>query len=145
MVKIKCDINQQYFENSWPPFCQIWIIFTHLKLWIASSDGWDTRVVGVWLVTLHTVHSVMNAERDLRIEKRCKSCSLECDMGKYSTRSMNEVWAFRRTSYSLNMCCIFPYRTKNEQRLYLLTRSSRTWHTYHNCAESTARVRYGVS
>ena len=25
------------FQNRWPPFCQIWIIFTHLKLWIASS------------------------------------------------------------------------------------------------------------
>ena len=25
------------FENSWPPFCQIWISFTHLKLWIASA------------------------------------------------------------------------------------------------------------
>ena len=25
------------FENSWPPFCQIWIIFTHLKLWIVSA------------------------------------------------------------------------------------------------------------
>ena len=25
------------FENGWPPFCQIWIIFTHLKLWIASA------------------------------------------------------------------------------------------------------------
>ena len=25
------------FENSWPLFCQIWIIFTHLKLWIASA------------------------------------------------------------------------------------------------------------
>ena len=25
------------FENSWPPLCQIWIIFTHLKLWIASA------------------------------------------------------------------------------------------------------------
>ena len=25
------------FEKSWPPFCQIWIIFTHLKLWIASA------------------------------------------------------------------------------------------------------------
>ena len=24
------------FENSWHPFCQIWIIFTHLKLWITS-------------------------------------------------------------------------------------------------------------
>ena len=25
------------FENSWPLFCQIRIIFTHLKLWIASA------------------------------------------------------------------------------------------------------------
>ena len=25
------------FEKSCPPFCQIWIIFTHLKLWIASA------------------------------------------------------------------------------------------------------------
>ena len=30
----------------------------------------------------------------------CKQCSFECDMGKYSTRSMNKV-------YLLNMCCIF--------------------------------------
>ena len=25
------------FEKSWPPFCQIWLIFTHLKLWIVSA------------------------------------------------------------------------------------------------------------
>ena len=25
------------FEKSWPAFCRIWIIFTHLKLWIASA------------------------------------------------------------------------------------------------------------
>ena len=25
------------FENSWPPFWQIWIIFAHLMLWIASA------------------------------------------------------------------------------------------------------------
>ena len=34
MVKIKCDIN---FEKIWLPFCQIWIIFTYLRLWIASA------------------------------------------------------------------------------------------------------------
>ena len=60
--------------------------------------------------------------------KICKRCSLECDMGKYSTRSMNKVWAFRRTPCSLNMCCIFTYGTKNGQSLYFLTRSSHTWH-----------------
>ena len=35
-----------------------------------------------------------------------KRWSFECDMGKYSTRSINKVWAFRRTPYSLDMCCI---------------------------------------
>ena len=25
------------FKICWPPFCQIWISFTHLKLWIASA------------------------------------------------------------------------------------------------------------
>ena len=34
---------------------------------------------------------------------------------------------WRRTPYSLNMCHIFTYRTKNEQRLYFLTRSSHTY------------------
>ena len=37
MLKIKCDINQQDLKKSWPSFFQIWIIFTHLKLWIASA------------------------------------------------------------------------------------------------------------
>ena len=61
----------------------------------------------------------------------CKRCSFECDMGKYNTSPMNKVWAFRRTPYSLDMCCIFPYLTRNEQRLYFLARSSHTWHNYH--------------
>ena len=36
-VKDKIWHQSARFENSWPPFCQIWIIFTHLKLWIASA------------------------------------------------------------------------------------------------------------
>ena len=36
-VKDKMCHQSAIFENSWPPFCQIWIIFTHLKLWIASA------------------------------------------------------------------------------------------------------------
>ena len=43
---------------------------------------------------------------------------------------MNNVWAFRRTSYSLDMCCSFQYRTENEQRLHFPTRSSHTWHNH---------------
>ena len=44
--------------------------------------------------------------------KICKRCSFECGIGKYSTRPRNKVWAFRQTPYSLDMCCIFQYRTK---------------------------------
>ena len=36
---------------------------------------------------------------------------------------------FRRTPHSTNMCCMFPYCTKHEQRLYILTRWSHTCHT----------------
>ena len=56
-------------------------------------------------------------------EKICKRCSYERDMGKYSTRPVNKVGAFRRTPYSLNGCCISLYCTKNEQPLYFFTRS----------------------
>ena len=30
-LKIKWDIDPARFETNWPPFCQIWIIFTHLE------------------------------------------------------------------------------------------------------------------
>ena len=36
-VKDKMWHQSARFEKSWPTFCQIWIIFTHLKLWIASA------------------------------------------------------------------------------------------------------------
>ena len=36
-MKDKIWHQSAIFENSWPPFCQIWIIFTHLKVWIASA------------------------------------------------------------------------------------------------------------
>ena len=34
----------------------------------------------------------------------CKRCSFECDMGKYSTRPMNKVRAFRR-----KFCVVFSH------------------------------------
>ena len=33
------------FKNRWPPCCQIWIIFTHLILWIASA-GHNCKCIG---------------------------------------------------------------------------------------------------
>ena len=49
---------------------------------------------------------------ELKINKMCKRCSFECDMGKYSSRSMNKVFVKRLTPSLLNMCCIFAYRIK---------------------------------
>ena len=66
----------------------------------------------------------------------CKQCSFECDIGKNSTRLINKVRVFRRTPYSLNMCCMFPYCAKNEQRLYFLTRSRHTWHFAKYCSSN---------
>ena len=37
MLKKKMWHQPARCEKSRPPFCQIWIIFTHLKLWIASA------------------------------------------------------------------------------------------------------------
>ena len=37
MLKIICDNKSAGIEKSWPSFWQIWIFFTHLKLWIASE------------------------------------------------------------------------------------------------------------
>ena len=31
------------FEKSWPPFHQIWIIFTHLKLWIVDASAMNSN------------------------------------------------------------------------------------------------------
>ena len=77
----------------------------------------------------------VNAKPDLHrkvpVYSISKWCSFGCDVGKYSTCPMNKMWAFRRTPYSLDICCIFQYRTKNEQLLYFLTRSSHTWYTQH--------------
>ena len=44
--------------------------------------------------------------------KICKRWLFECGIGKYSTRPRNKVWALRWIAYLLDMCCIFPYRTK---------------------------------
>ena len=37
-VKDKMWHQPARFEKNWPPFCQIWVIFTHSKLWIASAS-----------------------------------------------------------------------------------------------------------
>ena len=47
-VKNKLWHQSSRFENSWPLFCHIWIIFPHLKLWIASDttySGWKLNLI----------------------------------------------------------------------------------------------------
>ena len=41
----------------------------------------------------------------------------QCDKEKYSTCSMNKVWAFRQTPYLLNMCCIFSLQLQEPVRI----------------------------
>ena len=36
-VKDKICHELVIFERSWPSFCEIWINFTHLKIWIAAA------------------------------------------------------------------------------------------------------------
>ena len=73
-----------------------------------------------YLIVKTTAQSVIWADTDIRLSH---TAVIQC--------IMNKVWAFWQTPYSLDMCCIFPYCTKNEQRLYFLSRSSHTWHHCH--------------
>ena len=63
------------FEKSWPPFCQIWIIFTHLKLWIASARHnckWVKIEIEYLAVKgLSAKHTNANATPTRTRERRC--------------------------------------------------------------------------
>ena len=51
MLKIKCDIKSARFEKSWPPFCQIWIIFTeNPQLQASENSNWI-----IWRLTWLTL------------------------------------------------------------------------------------------
>ena len=66
-----------------------------------------------------------------------------CDMGKYSTGSMNRMWAFRRIPYSLNEWCIFPYRNEQHKCVFPTIKSHMTWLQYiavHNFRKSAIWV-----
>ena len=74
----------------------------------------------------------------------CKWCSFECDIGKYGTRSMNKVWAFRIPSYSLDECCIFPYCTNTNSHTIKL-HTCMTWLPYYtNCRSNYSQCAMGL-
>ena len=68
------------------------------------------KYVNLYIIFGYTVW--VNAMTTIKIVT--KYLTIECDMGNYSTRPMKKVRAFRQTPYTLDM---FPYYTKNEQRL----------------------------
>ena len=53
-VKNNTPHQSTRFENiSWPPFCQICTIFTHLKLWIAAArDNFKLDANSNWIILL---------------------------------------------------------------------------------------------
>ena len=75
------------------------------------------HLVYVYVVRLHIMyHKVTKVNTShcciILICTLCKQCLFESGIGKYSTHPRHKVWAFRRTPYFLDICCIFLYRTK---------------------------------
>ena len=59
-----------------------------------------------------------------------KQCSFGCYMGKYSSRFLNKVWAFRLTTYSLDGCCIsYIAREKNIVCIFFTFSHTKKSHT----------------
>ena len=55
------------FEKSWPSFCQIWIILTHLKLWIASITFLQTQALVQKIIAfLHKQRKILQLVRQVQ-------------------------------------------------------------------------------
>ena len=104
---------------------------TDVRLWriktVPALKGLITPRNIEWEHIERRAHKKALYSLDASLNMICKRCSLECDMGKYSTRPMCKVWAFRRTPCTLDECCVSFHCAKNEQRLYFLRGSSHTW------------------
>ena len=81
------------------------------KLWIFFGPWGRDRSQSppCWIFRVKQIHPSTASERTTR-------------QGEYSTRPMNKVWTYRLTTFSLDLSCIFTYRTINVQHLYFLTR-----------------------
>ena len=110
---------------------QLRAIFSHhcLTLYTTGNDNQSRNEIG-FVMSRNSPDGASHLSLFDRSFRICKRCSFEYDMEKYNPCPMNKVWAFRWTLYSLEMCCIFSCGTKNK-RLYLLPRSSHTWHNCH--------------
>ena len=62
-IKAKMWHQPARFEKSWPLFFQIWIIFTHLKLWIASARHNLEKGIFCKLTSAWYVPSSLNSEK----------------------------------------------------------------------------------
>ena len=103
------------------------------------------------LVTISDTNYIIN-----RWMKICKRCSFECDMGKYSTRSINKVWAFRQVpiervlyfhiSHEKWATFVFSHTIKSHDIILPYSvfnlQLECDINTTIYCVQSTARVRY---
>ena len=76
----------------------------HYETYIGISP-YRTLAVGLVWTAIYGSH----VKCDLIVREHTKVAHFSYDMGKYR---MNKVFAWRLTPYSLDECCIFPYRTQ---------------------------------
>ena len=77
------------------------VIYIGLQFPLGKRRYYDVESTSLTLIQRRS-NGVCPEENNAQVEMLiCKRCSFECDMEKYSTRSMNKMWTFRRTPYSL--------------------------------------------
>ena len=105
---------------------------TSSQQWLKIRVCWVNMLTLVQCIVLY--YSVMYTI--------CKRCSFECDMGKYSTRSMNMVWA--NTLFIEHVLYFHISHEKWTTFVFSHTIKSHIYKTTIHWPESTARVRYGL-
>ena len=78
------------------------------KMPISHSCMYLFLVTAMWMYGSYVLY-------DMIVWENINVVHFSCDIGKYSTCPMNNVFDWRTlriTPYSLDECCIFPYRTQ---------------------------------
>ena len=89
-------------------------LFSHSVLWFSLSDVYWYHPISHSSCSLNCSDVMC----DLIVCQDTHVIHFPCYVGKYSTRPMNKMIACRLTPYSLDECCIFPYR--NFKNVYLI-------------------------
>ena len=106
MLKIKRDNNQTDVLNRWPPFCQIWIVFTHLKLCVASavsrqrrktSSEWKLQYKNLGLEGLMYNGDIWKTEQELK----CHMCDCCTSLPNDNVQETQNLPSKQRTYWSI--------------------------------------------